>query len=94
MARQFTASNAGGTVKMIYKANKLTSILTGAKTQEVLRKSAEKIRARAASMYGAKDYGVKVIVGKNRAHAVVYTASVHAINSNALHNTLQKAARG
>lgn len=54
---------------------------------------AVKVKNRAES-FGTAEYGVKDTGGANRAHSVVYTPSMHAINSNALHNSLARAIRG
>lgn len=52
---------------------------------------ANEIAGRANGMYGASGYQVSPgRPGKNRAHAIVYTGDMHSVNSNRLHNTLQK----
>ena len=53
---------------------------------------AEEIAARANDMYDASGYEVSPgRPGKNRCHALVYTGDKHSVNSNRVHNTLQKA---
>ena len=47
----------------------------------------------AAEGFGTAKYAVRTRMGKTRAHAFVYTPSVHAINSNAKHKSLIKAIR-
>lgn len=55
---------------------------------------AEEICATANSMYGASGYRVSPgRKGKVSAHALVYTGDMHSVNSNMLHNTLQKSIR-
>lgn len=44
-----------------------------------------------ANGMGSATYASNVQAGKVRAHAIVYTPSRHAINSNAKHNSLLKA---
>lgn len=53
---------------------------------------AERIRARAGSIgsVGQSGYTADVRPGASRAHAMVKTASGHAIRSNAKHNSLLK----
>ena len=52
---------------------------------------AEEIAARANDMYDASGYEVTPgRPGKNRCHALVYTGDMHSVNSNRVHNTLQK----
>lgn len=52
---------------------------------------AEEIAARANDMYDASGYEVSPgRPGKNRCHALVYTGDKHSVNSNRVHNTLQK----
>jgi len=47
---------------------------------------------RANGMYGATGYEVSMArPGKFRCHALVYTGDMHSVNSNRVHNTLQKA---
>lgn len=91
MAKTYSASTAHGTIKLRYEQKKVDKLLKGERIQKRLLAQAEKIRARAASMYGAKSYGVRIKVGQTRARAIVYTASRHAMRSNISHNTLQKA---
>ena len=56
---------------------------------------ANEIAARANGMFGASGYEVSPgRPGKNRAHAIVYTGDMHSVNSNRLHNTLQKSLDG
>lgn len=55
---------------------------------------ANRIRSRAASMYGAKNYKVRKKIQKVSAKAYVYTADRYAMRSNQAHNTLRKASGG
>ena len=56
---------------------------------------ANEIAARANGMYAASGYQVSPgRPGKFRAHAIVYTGDMHSLNSNRLHNTLQKSLDG
>ena len=91
MAKTYSASGPHGTVHLRYEPSKLDELLKGDKMQRKLLRKAEKVRDRASSMYGGRRYGARVTVGKKRAHGVVYTADRHAMRSNVLHNTLQKA---
>jgi len=50
------------------------------------------IADRANGMFGAMGYEVSMArPGKFRCHALVYTGDMHSVNSNRVHNTLQKA---
>ena len=52
---------------------------------------ANEIAARANGMFDASGYEVSPgRPGKFRAHAIVYTGDMHSVNSNRVHNTLQK----
>ena len=56
---------------------------------------AQAIAARANGMFGASGYEVSPgRPGKVRAHAIVYTGDAHSVNSNRVHNTLQKSLQG
>lgn len=82
----------GQVVELRYDPNKAVGRLLKSKPVENMAKAhAEKIRAAAASMFGATNYGVKVIKGQTRSRAIVYTGDKHAVNSNKKHNTLKKA---
>lgn len=65
--------------------------LRGPIARSLVQSKGEQVRARAASMYGASGYGMRVRVGSTRVRAFVYTADLHAMRSNRLHNTLRKA---
>jgi hypothetical protein len=52
---------------------------------------ANEIAERANGMYAANGYEVSPgRPGKKRCHAIVYTGDMHSVNSNRVHNTLQK----
>lgn len=68
-------------------------LLKSGATAALLRREAEKVRARASSMFPGASYGVRVKTGKARAHAFVHTADRAAIASNRRHNTLKKSLR-
>ena len=53
---------------------------------------AHEVAMRANSMFDASGYEVSPgRPGKMRCHAIVYTGDMHSVNSNRVHNTLQKA---
>ena len=67
-------------------------IANGREAMRAVDSRAKAIRDRAAGMYGAESYGIKKAKpGRNRCHAIVYTADRYAMNSNRLHGTLRKA---
>lgn len=67
------------------------ALLSSVGVRAMLRVKGEMVRSKAAGMYGAKGYGVRVKQGATRARAIVYTADRHAMASNRKHNTLKKA---
>ena len=83
--------------KVVYKPKKagMRMILNSAGMQEAVTAAAREIQGRASSMFGADNYGLREAKpGKFRCHAFVYTGDLHAIRSNALHQTLQKSIGG
>lgn len=70
------------------------ALLRGPVAERLVRARGELVRARAASMYGATGYGLRVKVGARRVRALVHTSDLHAMRSNMLHQTLRKAVRG
>ena len=79
--------------KVVYKPKKagMRMILNSAGMQAAVTAAAQEIQGRASSMFGASNYGIsEARPGKFRCHAIVYTADIYAIRSNALHQTLQK----
>lgn len=77
-----------------YKPNKLFSkvVMNGSKCQAKLLNVAHQVRD-TAGYFGTATYAANVQPGKTRAHAIVYTPSMHAIYSNAKHKSLIKAIR-
>jgi len=72
--------------------NGMRSLLNSDDYCKLCTSEANVIAARANGMYGAGGYEVSPgRPGRNRAHAIVYTGDMHSVNSNRLHNTLQKA---
>lgn len=70
-------------------------LLNSAGVMAAVDEAAAPIQRRAASMFGATAYVLrKAQPGKVRCHAFVATADRHAMNSNAMHMTLQKALKG
>ncbi len=67
------------------------ALLSSIGVRAMLRAKGETVRSKAAGMYGAKGYGVRIKQGATRARAIVYTADRHAMASNRKHNTLKKA---
>jgi len=70
------------------------AILKGGVASGAVMARGEAVRRKAASMYGAENYGLRLKRGSKRVRAVVYTADRYAMNSNRLHNTLAKAKGG
>ncbi len=69
--------------------------LNSAPVMSAVTELAYQIGARASGMFGAERYVVKPAVqGPHRCHAIVATGDLHAIRSNALHMTLNKAIGG
>ena len=78
---------------VVYKPNVggIRSVLNSGGACEVCTGKAYEIAARANGMFAASGYMVDPgRPSKNRAHAIVYTGDMHTVNSNRLHNTLQK----
>lgn len=69
--------------------NYRSSVLNSQGVQELLSGHAQRAVQIANSM-GSATYDTDTQAGKNRAHALVWTPSLHAIYSNAKHNTLLK----
>lgn len=81
--------------KITYKpSSKARALLKNPAMGALLLARAKIIAARANGMYAAKGYNMRLKMGHERLRAYVYTGSMHAIRSNAKHNTLQKALGG
>lgn len=90
-----TATVNGQKVELKYKPSRVQSaLLKSPLVKAALLAKGSVIQSRAQNMFGAKSYGLKVKVGQTRARAIVYTADMHAMLSNAKHNTLKKALGG
>ncbi|NPD32253.1 hypothetical protein HLV35_03095 [Eggerthellaceae bacterium zg-997] len=83
-----------GLDRLVLRRSAASSLARSRVAERAVLRQAEKVRARAASMYGASGYGVRVKQGRTRVRAIVYTADAHAIRSNFKHSTLAKAAKG
>lgn len=77
--------------KYIPNPNAARMIMRSPMMEAKVKSEAEKVRARAVSMFGAKNYGVRVTKQTVAVKAYVYTGDRYAMRSNALHNTLEKA---
>lgn len=78
--------------RYVHNAEGIRKVANGRAVRKAVDARAEAIRGKAAGMYAADAYRIKKArPGKNRCHAIVYTADAHAINSNRLHGTLRKA---
>lgn len=81
-----------------YKRNRAfaSRTLNSSGAMQVVNAQAARIHSRACGMFDASNYVLKPAKrpGKNRCHAFVATGDVHAMRSNALHMTLEKALRG
>lgn len=70
-------------------------LLNAPGTMSEVGRAASAIHSRAVGMFGAANYVLKPPrAGKVRCHAIVATGDRHAVNSNALHMTLQKSLKG
>lgn len=76
--------------KLDLDGNYRSSVLNSTGVQELLSQKAERA-VEVANSIGSASYATNTQPGKNRAHAIVYTPSRHAMYSNAKHNTLLKA---
>ncbi len=84
-------------VSVVYKPNAAfkPQLLNSAGVMAIVDEKAQGIRSRASGMFGATSYKlVKARAGKVRCHAYVVTGDLHAMRSNALHMTLNKALKG
>ena len=84
-------------VSVKYKPNKAfkRQLLNSSGVMSYVNEVTAPIARRAAGMFDASDYVMKPAqAGKERCHALVVTGDVHAMRSNALHNTLLKALGG
>lgn len=80
-----------GSVRYVPKKSGFRQIFNSPEMCELCTDKAEEIAARANGMFGANGYRVSPgRPGKFRAHAIVYTGDKHSVNSNRVHNTLQK----
>lgn len=78
-------------VEFVYTKACERRILNSEECCEVVTGPAVQIAGTANSMFGASGYDVSPgRPGRARAHAIVYTGDRHSMNSNRLHNTLQK----
>ena len=75
-----------------FKWNKSAArqIMNSGEAQAVILQRANGVK-RIADSIGSATYAANVQAGKNRAHAIVYTPSKHAVRSNAKHKSLIKA---
>ena len=80
--------------KYIPNPNAARMIMRSPMMAHKVKSDAEKVRARAASMFGAKNYNVRVKTQQVAVKAYIYTGDRYAMRSNALHNTLKKASGG
>lgn len=80
-----------GSVRYVPNAAGMRKILNSPEMCDMCSERAMDIADRANSMFGAMGYEVSMArPGKNRCHAIVYTGDMHSVNSNRVHNTLQK----
>lgn len=85
------------TAKVRYSPNRgfKRVLLNSQQAMALVNEQATAIRSRASGMFGATNYILKTArPGKERCHAIVATGDRHAVNSNALHMTLQKSMKG
>jgi len=79
-------------VRYVPKRAGFRALFNSAAMCEMCTDKANEIAANANGLYGASGYLVSPgRPGKNRCHAIVYTGDMHSVNSNRVHNTLQKA---
>ena len=79
-------------VRYVPKRAGFRALFNSAAMCEMCTDKANGIAANANGMFGASGYLVSPgRPGKNRCHAIVYTGDMHSVNSNRVHNTLQKA---
>ncbi len=81
-----------GNVKYVPKRAGFRAMFNSGEMCDLCTGKADEIAATANGMYGASGYQVSPgRPGKFRCHAIVYTGDMHSVNSNRVHNTLQKA---
>ena len=81
----------GGAVEYKPNAAGLRAMLNSPEMCETVTGIANDIAARANGMFKASGYQASPgRPGKKRCHAIVYTGDMHSVNSNRVHNTLQK----
>lgn len=82
---------------VVYKPKKagMRAMLNSPEMCGLCTDKANEVAARANGMFDASGYKVSPgRPGKFRAHAIVYTGDMHSVNSNLMHNTLQKSLDG
>jgi len=80
-----------GNVTYKPKRSGFKAVLNSPELCDVCTGKANEVAAKANGMFDASGYEVSPgRPGKFRCHAVVYTGDMHSVNSNRLHNTLQK----
>lgn len=80
-----------GSVRYVPKRSGFKQMFNSPEICGLCTEHAYEIANRANGMFGADGYEVSPgRPGKNRCHAIVYTGDMHSVNSNRVHNTLQK----
>lgn len=77
-------------VRYVPKSGYASKIMNSGEVMAIVDEKGLEVKARADSM-GSATYAQDTQAGRNRCHSIVYTPSMHAINSNAKHNSLLKA---
>lgn len=77
-------------VKYVPKSGAGRQIMNSGACVSLIGGKGESVKGRADSM-GSATYKTNCQPGKNRCHAIVYTPNLHAIRSNAKHNSLLSA---
>lgn len=77
-------------IRYVPKSGFAPKIMNGAGCVSLIGSKGEMVKGRADSM-GSATYETNCQPGKNRCHAIVYTPDLHAIRSNAKHNSLLSA---
>lgn len=80
---------SGVRVRYVPRREFMRQILNAPEVVRIVGDEADEVRRRAES-FGTAKYESNEQPGRNRAHAIVYTPSLHAIRSNAKHNSLLK----
>ena len=80
-----------GNVRYKPKRSGFKAVFNSGEMCAVCTEKANQIAERANGMFGASGYEVSPgRPGKFRCHAIVYTGDKYSMNSNRVHNTLQK----